>query len=358
MSFDSLEDYEKEFDTRFTLDEKSDPNILDILNGNFKDHKSNPKYYVYIGLYYANVERDFVNARPYFIGGANDKCVKSYLYLGILYYTKDKDYINAYLYFKLGAEQKCGLCMCWLGYYCESVLCDDNSAIKWYLKANVCKELHAPYYLANVYEDMGDLDAALEWYHIAINKGISCEFELGRICRKLGSFGDAVKWLKKGIVKGCFDSTHELGDYYVSIEEYDKAKPCFEAVIKHYGVTLIDYNACNPSVKSYFGLGYISEMQGDAKKAIKYYLICNDSNYVKGTYRLGLLYKKLGRPHKAVTYLRIAFDKKYYGALEELVSLYDDNDKKYEEAQNNRKRKSSDVDNNNDNDNDTTCKKK
>ncbi len=160
------------------------------------------------------------------------------------------------------------------GYYglaiCMDEIGDTEEALTYYLKTLMVDSRHTAAYIA-----VGDIFAS--------DKSDDCLAYYETACELSPDY-----WLP----------VSSIGDYYQSIEEYEKAIECYGNAID-----------IEPSFWSYHGLGFSYDRLGEVESAISAYkegLALNDYSYTH--FNLGVIYKDLSDYEQSLTHYNKALE--------------------------------------------------
>ena len=132
--FSSLEEIGWKYGLTFSDTDIQD-DIVPIFNGNIPNNEINPINLNIIGYYYYNVEKDYAQAKEYYLKAVELGNTTSMNNLGNYYYNVEKDYAQAKEYYLKAADVGSAIAMNNLGNYYEKVVKHYTQAKKYYLKA-------------------------------------------------------------------------------------------------------------------------------------------------------------------------------------------------------------------------------
>ena len=260
-----------------------------------------------LGHYYKTIEKNYDNAKKYYLMGiekGDSDCMNG---LGRYYETIENDYDNAKKYYLMGIEKGNSDCMNNLGHHFQHIEKDFDNAKKYYLMGIDKGDSSCMNNLGHYYETIeNDYNNAKKYYLMGVEKGnSSCMNNLGHYYRTIeNDYDNAKKYYLMGIEKGNSDCMYNLGNYYETKEnDHYNAK-------KYYLMSLTTH--CSSKAKNRaFNLGEQYWRKKDYDTAVIYYSVGCDKGSYKCMYALGNHYKKIKKQNLSKKYFLMAIKKKY-----------------------------------------------
>ncbi len=211
--------------------------ILDMFNNhNVDDYKENEDLFLWIGIYYEKIEKNYDLMKKYYlmaIDNGNPHAMRS---LGYYYQNIEKNYNKMKEYYLMAIDNGNSYAMYNLGFYYHYIEQNYDLMKKYYLMAIDNGSSNAMTNLATYYSDIvKDYNLMKRYYLMAIDKGNSCAMNnLATYYSDIVKDYDKMKkYYLMAIDKGNSYAMYNLGFYYHYIEQnYDLMKKYYLMAIK------------------------------------------------------------------------------------------------------------------------------
>jgi TPR repeat protein len=244
---------------------------------------------LFIGLYFFHIEKNYGEAKKYYLMASNKGNSYAISYLG-LYHQIGENYEEAKKYYLMAIDKGNSDAMYNLGFYYEDIENNYEEAKKYYLMA-IDKDKSKSYAmtrLGNYYYIQKNYEEAKNYYLVAINKGDSHAMNrLGLYYSEIEeNHEEANKYYLMAIDKGDACAFYNLGLYYYDIEKnYEEAKKYLLMAI---------HKKFFASSYAMIKLGkYYGEIEKNYEEAKKYYLMAINNGHPNAMKSLKKIEKKI-----------------------------------------------------------------
>jgi TPR repeat protein/DNA polymerase III delta prime subunit len=259
------------------------------------------------------MEKDFSNAKQYFLQAIENGEVDALNNLAILYSETDRKKEAEKYYLQAIEKGHVEALNNLANLYHETD--SKEEAEKYYLLAIEKGHVYALYNLAILYSETDYKEKAEKYYLLAIEKGhVYALYNLAILYSETDYKEKAEKYFQLAIEKGNIDALNNLANLYWRTDHKEKAK-------KYYLLAIDKGN-----VDALYNLAILYSETGHKEEAEKYYLQAIEKGHVVALYNLAILYSETDRKEDSEKYYLQAIEKGHVNALNNMALLYRETD--------------------------------